>query len=333
MPAGDVCHVMPLGGPANGCRCQSVRWCLDSPAPPSAPSAVPGLPCREPCLPAPAVRPWCSGRISKRTPACSFGAGAPAVARRGAGSVWNAFHGTARPARPDIGGRHPQASRSRPGRATGHPRAKFGHVRPCFNLLRVQEMPSPRLDCHWQRRPCHPSSPAMAEEQGQSPSKAASRPDAASSGLALYWPRAAFSAKEGLLIQHQGRAHPASTSGMVQGRAVTSLMGTATGTPKACPCPRLQDCGTYALRSRWCQNSVRAPQGWHGANVSQRRLFAVVGRLHGGVCALRPAPLPSSGKLGYCRGTGRPPGRRVAPCSTSCATCWPQRPAPSLPRT
>lgn len=56
MPAGDVCHVMPLGGPANGRRCQSVRWCMDSPAPPSAPSAMYG-PAMSGALPASPSRP------------------------------------------------------------------------------------------------------------------------------------------------------------------------------------------------------------------------------------------------------------------------------------
>lgn len=175
--AGRPCQWLPLAEPSAG------AWT----APPRRRHRLPctGLPCREPCLPAPAVRPWCSGRCtwrtshstSKRTPACSFGAGAPAVARRGAGSVWNALHGTGRPARPDIGSRHPQASRSRPGRATGHPRGQASSAS-------SQALP-------------------VSESKPFTPSKAASRPDAVSSGLALYWPRAALSAKEGLLIQHQ----------------------------------------------------------------------------------------------------------------------------------
>ena len=35
-----------------------------------------------------------------------------------------------RPPRPDIGSRHPQASRSRPGRATGHPRGQASSATP-----------------------------------------------------------------------------------------------------------------------------------------------------------------------------------------------------------
>ena len=142
MPAGDVCHVMPLGGPANGCRCQSVRWCLDSPA-----RRLPctGLPCREPCLPAPSVRPWCSGRCTGRTSACTSKrtscAGAPAVARRGAGSVWNALHGPARPARPDIGGRHPQASSAS----------------------------SQALLCHWQKSKANPPVKRQAAKRKHAP--------------------------------------------------------------------------------------------------------------------------------------------------------------------
>lgn len=105
-----------------------------------------GLPCREPCLPAPAVRPWCSGRCAGRTSHSTSkrtsGAGVPAVARRGAGSVWTPLHGTACPARPDIGSRHPQASRSRPGRATGHPRG--------------QASSAPPKPCQWQKSKANP---------------------------------------------------------------------------------------------------------------------------------------------------------------------------------
>lgn len=203
-----------------------------------------GLPCREPCLPAPAVRPWCSGRCAGRTSACTSRrtscAGAPAVARRGAGSVWNALHGTGRPARPDTGRQYPQASRSRPGRATGHPRG--------------QAMPP---------KPCLP----VSESKPFSPSKAASRPKGSVSGLALYWPSGSHPARIVLLFAPDSRAHPA----LLQ--PAPRPWGRWPWTPKsgalahACRDAAPVPCGAGGVGIR----SGRLKAG-HSANVSQRLL-------------------------------------------------------------
>ena len=239
--AGRPCQWLPLAKPSAG------AWT----APPRRRHRLPctGLPCREPCLPAPAVRPWCSGRCTGRTSACTSRrtscAGAPAVARRGAGSVWNALHGTARPARPDIGSRHPQASRSRPGRATGHPRGQASSATPT---------------------PCLP----VSESKPFPPSKAASRPKEASSGLALYWPRVALSAKEGLLIQHQtaGLILPCSSRHLAHGDAEGQPLPSPAGLRHLCFAePVVPEFGPGTPRLAWCQKQP-APalrRGWAAA--------------------------------------------------------------------
>ena len=247
MPAGDVCHVLPMGGPATGCRWQSVRWCLDSSAPPSAvhgpamSGSLPASPSR------PAVVLWAmrwahlaqhlQAHLRRRRSRCR-------EARR-----WE---------RLDAPPRHRLSSTSR-----HREQASAGQQEPSWSRHGASARAGQL--CTTQALP-------MAEEQGQSPSKAASLTDVASSGLALYWPRAALSAKEGLLSGEPSRAHPASTSGMVQGRAVTSLMGTVTGTPKpalalACRTAAPMLCGAGGARTR-----SGHPKAGYGVRNSQRRL-------------------------------------------------------------
>lgn len=228
-----------------------------------------GLPCREPCLPAPAVRPWCSGRCAGRTSHSTSkrtsGAGVPAVARRGAGSVWTPFHGTAYPARPDIGSRHPQASRSRPGRATGHPRGQASSAS-------SQALP-------------------VSESKTLNPSKATSRPNESPFRLVALLAKRCLPPADSL-------AYPASRQGSsCLAPAATSPMGTVAVDAEASPCPCLRGGCIHAVRSRWCQNSVRASQGWHGVRNSQRLLCAVVGWLHNGV-ADAPGPVACKASRG-----------------------------------